>query len=167
MKRFYCISFILVFCFICTGCFFLWCELDGETASLPNVTFTISPETDEYAVGDEMILTFSQIPDFSFFGKYSFEVDLKEYDITQKQNISTNKIYFSNMDSESVITSINFSFKEEDLDDPTKVSKTFRVKAVEPGKFVCHIYGNGYHFYNNGGYTLVGYDNWIYIDVIE
>ena len=147
---------------MCTGCPY-WCEPGGEIATLPDVSFTISPEKNTYAVNEEMTLTFSQIPDFSFFGRYSFVIKLGKFDENKKEYIATDKLKISDSESDSIV----FEYEEKDVENSSKVVKTFPIKAVEEGKFACYISGNGYHFYNNGGCTLVGYDKSIYIDVVE
>jgi len=162
MKNIIFLLFSFLSAIMYTGCP-CWCEPGGEIATLPNVSFTISPEKDKYAADEEMTLTFSQIPDFSFFGKYSFTIKLEKFDENKKEYIATDKIKISDSESNSVA----FEYEEKDVENSSKVVKTFPIKAVEQGKFSCHIYGDGYHFYNNGGYTLVSYDKCIYIDVVE
>jgi len=152
----------LMFTIMCTGCPVL-CAPDNEIATLPDVSLTISPEKDAYSANEEMLLTFSHIPDFSFFKNYSFAIELKEFDENNKVYIATDKLKESNPESDSLA----FGYEEADVKNSQKIVKTFTIKALEQGKFAYHIHGDGYHFYDNGGYTVVSYEKWLYIDVVE
>lgn len=83
-KLIFLILYAIFFSLTFTSC--LWCQLDDEADFLPNTDFYIVPEKDSYSLDEELLLTFSSIPNFSTFDKYTFEICSKEYD-TDKRNI--------------------------------------------------------------------------------
>lgn len=157
MKNIGCFLIVLFHFITLIGC------PNGNYALLPDIDFSVSPQKNSYTIGEEMELIFTQIPDFTMFGKYSFEIELKEFDEENNEYIKTNKIIFFPDECDSVY----FEYEEDDVVCPLRVEKSFSMKAIQKGKFLALLHGNGYIYNDKGGYSAVGYDKSLYIDVIE
>ena len=81
------IPILFVFSFL-----FVSCPDENEAENLPNTDFYISPEKNSYSINDNLLITFSSIPNFSTFDKYTFEIYAKKYDTTQNEYVLTDKV---------------------------------------------------------------------------
>lgn len=153
---------LIVFSFSILSCPYP-CEPDAETPSLPDTDFYIINEKETYSANEEFQIHFSSIPEFNYFGKYSFTISLMEYDTnTDQYEVTSNFIFcdkFEDLSFES------FEYDKKDLKDLQTFTKTFSVKVLREGKFRCYINGMGCHFNDKGGMSAVGYSKCLYINV--
>lgn len=163
--------FFLAMCLVivlCIGCpDFDWGEPNSDDVYLPDTNFYVSPEKTEYSVDEELQLCFSSIPDFSLFDVYKFEILLSEYNEDEKDYKATGNLFFIDKASESDSYTESFKYGEKDIENESKVTKTFSIKTKKQGKFSCFLYGNGWHYGKNGSQSAVSYSKKIYIEVVE
>lgn len=145
------IPILFVFSFL-----FVSCPDENEAENLPNTDFYISPEKNSYSINDNLLITFSSIPNFSTFDKYTFEIYAKKYDTTQNEYVLTDKVDFIDITTEEIKKSVNFEYDEKNVGDSSKVLKTFFAKITEQGKFVFWIHGDGWSFNAKGGCSVYG-----------
>ena len=159
-------NFVLLFLFIFSF-LFVGCPEDTGVENLPNTDFYISPGKKSYSANDELLITFSSIPNFSTFNKYTFKIYAEEYDITKNEYIVTDKVDFTDSITEEVKNSISFEYDEKDVGNTSKVLKTFSAKITEQGKFAIWIHGYGWSFNAKGGRSALSYEKRIFINVNE